>query len=949
MGGIFFTQYFDTLSPKSNGECVVICPFPHDKGYETRPSAHVNLDKGVFHCKTCSAEGRFKDGGLSEIGFVAEVYNINYASAVQFMSKFEKHSIYTEDTWSMAQLALSQNKEPIEHLHHRGITDETIVRYKLGYTGNGIVYPVFINGLILDKRTYAVHREPGKPKIMSEPGASPLLFPFDDWAKDTRPTLLCAGENDTLLARQNGFNAVTSTFGEGSFPDIFLPMFNGKTIYICYDCDEAGHKGAAKTAFKLTEAGAMVYLVDLGLEGTKDDKDITDFFVHHGYPVSMFQTKLDEAKIYTPEMYAEERERRYPLVNLWDVQRGEYSNQYLSSRVMMMGKFELKHGPFTEVPTAIEYGCRGPVEGSAVCEDCPLRRENRLQGWWVLDETNLKKVLYMSEVTEEQQAKEIKKIIGIPQKCPGQCWRSVRERQSVMKVIFAPDVETEDELRGFRMVEQHAYVLSDNNRLEDGQRYRIYFRRVAHPQTQGVVLVVDRVEESDNNINSFVMTPKIVQELSQFQGDPKDVMNARYELAKRVVAQSAPRVVVDAMNIMYHSALDFSFAGKTMKGHPEGLIVGESRTGKSETARRLMQFYGLGTLTECKNASTAGFLGGADKSTSGGYRIRWGIIPRNNKGLVIGDELSGMSREVFSTLTGLRSEREAKLVKIVSGVAPAKTRLIWTSNTRVQTDGSSRPIALYPHGVKIVRDLIGSDEDIARFDFIVILPPNETYIPPFSKDELENLDNTPYRNLLYWVWSRRPEQVKFAEGVEQYVWQIAQELNDRFDSDVKIFGPEAHKKLARMAVSIGAMCFSHDGTGNNIVVRKEHVDFAADFVVSLYDNSIFRLADYARHHKEVTKTNEEVNTIFAQTAKAQPMLIRTLSDHMEIATNQLQILSGLDRDAFNEFISNMAQHGLIQSNGQNIITTLRFRKARDAYLNNIEKTQLIPLSQKGVL
>jgi DNA primase len=62
-----------------------------------------------------------------------------------------------------------------------------------------------------------------------------------------------------------GYNAVTSTMGEGSFPRLFLNLFKGKKVIICYDCDEAGRKSSKTVAFLLKEAGANVLLMDLGL------------------------------------------------------------------------------------------------------------------------------------------------------------------------------------------------------------------------------------------------------------------------------------------------------------------------------------------------------------------------------------------------------------------------------------------------------------------------------------------------------------------------------------------------------------------------------------------------------------------------------------------------------------------------------------------------------------
>ena len=82
----FFEYYFDEAD-FSKKETAVCCPFPHhtESGIaylETRPSAHINLDKGLFHCKVC-------DKGLSTVAFIATIYGCSYESAAKINKAFE--------------------------------------------------------------------------------------------------------------------------------------------------------------------------------------------------------------------------------------------------------------------------------------------------------------------------------------------------------------------------------------------------------------------------------------------------------------------------------------------------------------------------------------------------------------------------------------------------------------------------------------------------------------------------------------------------------------------------------------------------------------------------------------------------------------------------------------------------------------------------------------------
>lgn len=931
-----FEKIFPDIVIKSNGEANVLCPFSHDKGYERNPSAHINVNKRLFHCKTCQAEGRFDNGGLSEISFVASYYGVTYEQAIKLVQTLEDADEVEMEQWYEAEKLLHQNVEYMEYLKGRGIDADTVSKYRLGYTGDGIMYPVFIYGQLCDVRTYVPN---GTPKIRSRKGASPLLFPFDEWLNDERDTLLCAGENDTLLARQLGFNAVTVTAGEGNFPKVFANLFADRKVSICYDCDEAGRKGSRNVAFLLSEVGASVQLVDLGLDGSKESKDLTDFIVKCNQTAEDLYAKIQEAKPYSEEHFKEDKDAHYPVINLWDVPEGRYAGRRVSARVLLSSRYD---SPM-QTPTAVEWECNNPnlTSESSPCHTCPFQYKS---GWWTLEE-NLRDVMELVDVTEQQQDKAINKFIGLPQKCPG-VRRIVKARKPVYKVVFTPDVPSE-EGEEYRAVEQYALTLGLN--LQDGERYRAFFKPYAHPlDGQRVFMIVDKVEESDNAINAFEMTDEIAEQLKVFQGSPFEMMPKRAEQFHNFTKIFRPNPsIANAVDLMYHSPLRFKFHGREMKGYPEILIVGESRTGKTETGLLFQRYVGIGNFMALKGATTAGILGGADKLTTGGFKINWGTVPRNHKGLVIMDELSGMSREVMASLTAMRSERMATVHKIAKGKAPAETRLLWCSNPRVNGSGQSVNIKDYPTGVHVMLDLIGSDEDIARFDLCMLVVKDHDS-SPLDKPSTDAYSAEAYANLIKWVWSRSSDEILFDEGVEEYIVQVANELNERYDTDVKFFGAECWKKLARLAVASAGCCFSSDNTFTRIRVTKEFVDWASDFLVRNYDNHIFRLREYVSEKRSYNETNEAVNQIVSVICKSSPMVVKTLMNSVSpVPMGNLQAVSGLERSPFSELINKLSSNFLVTVSAHGLLATRRLRLAVDAYREAYPKTKMIPLAQEG--
>lgn len=939
---MFFEEFFlkrgESIEPNNQGEVMVRCPFPHDKGFETKASASFNEKKRIYKCFACAAEDR--ERGMSETAFIAKVYDTTYDNA----AKLKNMQIYG-DTDNFDQLTKNLLNHHIykTYLNDRGITDEAIVEYKLGYSGDGIIYPVILNGILVDTRTYNPFPEEGEPKIRSRKNAKALLFPYDHWVNDPRPTLMTAGEGDTVLTRIMGFNAVETTMGEGSIPKLLLNKFKGKKVYIVYDCDEAGRKSAARVAFYLRDVGAEVYVVHLGLTGTKADKDLTDFFIHNGKRPEDLQRLLDEAPLFSQDQYMEQKNREFELVDLWNVKQSRYSEKYISSRVMQMGHFEL---PIIDIPSHMEWECLGETE-SDTCAKCSFSRRNQ-SGAWSLGSENLEDVLDLVEVTKKDKEKAMKRLCGLPEKCPNSRI-SVVSKKHVEKVILAPDVETESEVSGFKQAELHAFIIDGDT--EDGNKYRIYFKRVPHPKDQSIILIVDKVEESDNAINSFKVTDDFIKSMQNWKGNPFDIMQKRYEeLGRKAVGKYLPESIYFASEIVYHSVLDFKFLGRYEKGHPEGLIIGASRTGKSEVGKVMSGFYGLGNVTECKNASNAGLIGGVDKSSNGTFRIAWGEIPRNHKGMLFLDEISGLHPEVFKNLTGLRSERVATIAKITKGKAPAKTRLLWVGNPKTNENGRSRSLHDYASGVDVCLDLFPADEDISRFDFIVLVPEPADYISPLNDDgSLPEDSQLPeeLRQMIRWVWSRTKDQVKFDNYVEQYIEHMAIELNKDYGSAVKIIGIEGVKKIARIATSIAACCFSTTDDCETIVVKKEHVDWVKAFLIQCYDNDIFRLRQFVTQERKFSTTNDAVNLQVAGIAKQYPMIIKLLLEQHDCPHYNLQAASGMDRQDYNQLVARMFESGLVQPTPKGITATRRLRLATDVFRSNYQKRNLVPLTQEG--
>ena len=278
------------------------------------------------------------------------------------------------------------------------------------------------------------------------------------------------------------------------------------------------------------------------------------------------------------------------------------------------------------------------------------------------------------------------------------------------------------------------------------------------------------------------------------------------------------------------------------------MIVGDSSQGKSETAIRLIEHYGLGVKHDCKNASSAGLLGGLQQLGSNRWFVSWGVIPMHDRRLVIMEEIKGTSVETVGRLTDMRSSGVAEISKIEKRRAHARTRLIMISNPR-----SGRPLNAYNFGVEAIKELIGSQEDIRRFDQATIPAANQV-----NPDDLNRLNSSRKsvdhvytaelcKRCILWAWTRSLDQIEFENGAEKLCLELATKLCSKFSESMPLCDRGTMRyKLARLAVAAAAMSFSTLEDNEVILVRACHIEFVANHLDNEYSKPEFGYADFSR-------------------------------------------------------------------------------------------------------
>lgn len=275
-----------------NGEyCLDFCPLCNaGPGH-----FYINREKEIFYCHKCNERGHILSlkkrlGDLPHVAHVSEYSKRKAPEKIIDLSIIEK---YHND--------LLQNSAALAYLtQERGFNLDTVKKFKLGFNNGAVTIPHLQDGQYLNIKSRSITPVAGN-KYFREEGCASILFNLEG-AKEKDWIVLTEGEFDAIAYGQMGFpNAVAVTGGVDYFPDEWIdPLERFSQIFISFDMDEAGLKGAEKTADKLGRHRCLNVLLPL-----KDGNDC----LKAGFTYEEMANFLTEAKpfdlklIKAPESY----------------------------------------------------------------------------------------------------------------------------------------------------------------------------------------------------------------------------------------------------------------------------------------------------------------------------------------------------------------------------------------------------------------------------------------------------------------------------------------------------------------------------------------------------------------------------------------------------------------------------------------------------------------------
>lgn len=878
MDGLIYDKFvtFDPSRSTGNQE-YAICPFHA----EDTPSFTVNTDTGEWYCHACCFGG-------GEREFLMRYFDVPQKIAERALRQLRAKGTLpfpTEEQVEHWHEALLSRPREIEVLEGFGITVDTINDLMLGWDDTRIVFPIKSKtGYYVNARKYLPpHRriEGGNNvKCLHMRGlGSNRYYPYKAFDEDT--IYIVEGEKDCASARSQGLNAVTG-IGGSSIPVEEVGLFHDKTVYVMLDTDTVGKRNLDNYKKLLRTVAKEVKVVDLPY------KDYVECYEHLGsFDVEQYTKTFEEVEKAQENVQAQE-------VSLVKSEFTENLNTWM--RLENMSVVGVEPRVYT-IPTKLRVTCHN----NSCQKMCPLRAGSDLGDMGIFD-VDYRQMLQFVDASDSAQDRFVRKVFGC---------KSVsaepEEMINVQKVIFQESASFVDGLEDATFENRYGIYLYTDYRLSATLKYNFEACRVTDPGSQQNYYVIRKAESvSSNPVNLNEVNLAHFQKVASDFDNAMDLIEYYYDKWMPLLGIEERADLFGAILLTYCSVTEIPWQMGLIKGWLDVMVMGDTRTGKSQMAQRFVKSLGMGAYINGENARSTGVIGGVQRFGDS-WVVTWGAIPMNDKGLLIIDEASGLDVEDVKNLSSTRSSGAVTLNKIVKGEARARTRLLWLSNPR-----SGRNLSdFYWKGYGAFQEFIPVVEDQARFDMVLSAAREDVdVLVGFENSAPPNTDM--FRQLFRLAWSLPSEKIHFQQGFAKTMRTYARDLNDKYGGGPLVVGVAVHEKLLRLACAFAVLCGNF--VDRNLEVTEKHLKFACQFLQMTLEKNSFGYNAYIKEFKRSQAKKSENMDYIRGLITLHPAL-KTLLSSSGFKGYQFQEILGIDRSDSSKMMSDLITRGLLRISG----------------------------------
>lgn len=600
--------------------------------------------------------------------------------------------------------------------------------------------------------------------------------------------------------------------------------------------------------------------------------------------------------------------------NFDEVIESRFHNKKIKLRCIVTGK---NLSPY-HIPKIVTVRCV-----SKRCKKCKIQKPKVIE----FDATD-EQILTFIDVKSSQLEMLVKLAIGV------NCRKilvDINEVQVLERIFIARPTGKERTRKGGGS--RQAYLLGRS--VETNSVYEMEGYTTTDPKSQVATHVFVSANKINNDIESFNLSLNKHSELNQFCVSKKvdswgmfskllDLYDSYSFNVTKIYERPDLHLAVD---MLFRSVISFKFDNERVhKGWLDAMIVGDTRCGKGYVAEKLIEYFGLGEVVSGENCSFAGLVGGLQQLDKH-WVITWGKVPMNDCGLLVVDETSGIPEDMWGKLSRIRSEGVAEITKIHTEVSNARTRLLFICNPPNKT------MSGYSYGIQAITDMIKAPEDIARFDYVLVVAHNEVQGKDINRPRSGK--SLPYeqkleQELILWCWSRKSDEVQFTPEATKAIYDLSLKIANIYDFSIPLIQVENVRfKIAKIAIAFAARFYSNEQNGKVLIVRTVHVECAWHFFDAIYRKEQSGYYQYSRMKKSALEiaTPEklrEMEVYFDSWKLQKKELLRCLLINNYIDPNDIVVHLGCRRELGNECVSNLLKTGCLHRKGKSYIKAPEF-------------------------
>ena len=504
------------------------------------------------------------------------------------------------------------------------------------------------------------------------------------------------------------------------------------------------------------------------------------------------------------------------------------------------------------------------------CEDKVVTSENEIIGMITTEDKKLKHTKSVVGIAEMCRYVKIEQLslqsirVSRFQKDPDErVEKNAKEREEDKKSGTASQSTESDENEAVT-----SYIIADTIDMRQlGRPFRIKSVQALDPNNQSTVLFAYEVSPMQMSFDAFKMNDEYRSMLKIFRPVPGQSIAQHLEDRYNVFGNAAG--INGRQDLFFLNDLAFfspividnkDLLPGVSRGWVEVLIAGDTRCGKSISGEFQFNHYRVGEfIGGSKAMSRTGILAGVIQSF-GESKIKWGAFPRNDRSMVIIDEMSRIDYETIDALTALRSSGIAEVEMRVRGKVRARVRKIFFSNWHDSMKDDSGPDR---SGIELLRTLCYNDAILARFDAATVVRNSDVAKFESKYEQIESrFTSYQCQTLIYWSYSRKPSDVVYEDGFNEALNLAQDRMLQKYHSSTQLVNQEMRAKLMRMSVSLASMLFStSDETCEKILVKKEHLDYLCEFLDKIYSSPNMRMDLFS---KEKNAQNQLGNMDFME-------------------------------------------------------------------------------------